>query len=79
MYNLFVHYNVHSICRAGMSGGQITVVGSGLIGRCWAVLYSRGGYKVVLHDVKEDLMEQALENIHTQLNSLHESGLLMGW
>ena len=58
--------------------GKIAIVGSGLIGRCWAVLYSRGGYSVVLFDVKEELMNQALETIQTQLQSLHESDLLMG-
>ena len=58
--------------------GSVTIVGSGLIGRSWAVLYSRGGYRVVMFDVKAELMEQALDVIRTQLESLQQSNLLGG-
>ena len=57
---------------------KIAIVGSGLIGRSWAVLFARGGYRVVLYDVKEELMTQAMGVIETQLCSLHESNLLLG-
>ena len=32
---------------------KVAIVGSGLIGRSWAVLFSRGGYNVVLYDVQQ--------------------------
>lgn len=57
---------------------KIALVGSGLIGRSWAVLFSRGGYRVVLYDVKEQLMAEALVVIQQQLQSLHQSDLLLG-
>ena len=58
---------------------KIAIVGSGLIGRSWAVLFARGGYSVVLYDVKEELMTQAMEVVEAQLQSLHQSNLLLGW
>ena len=61
-----------------MAPEKIAIVGSGLIGRSWAVLYSRGGYNVVLYDVQEQLMVEALDVINTQLHSLHDSELLLG-
>lgn len=54
----------------------MAIVGSGLIGRSWAVLFSRGGYNVVLYDVQQEQLTGALSVIEGQLNSLAETGLL---
>jgi len=57
---------------------KVAIVGSGLIGRSWAVLFSRGGYNVVLYDVQQEQLTGALTVIEGQLKSLAETGLLQG-
>lgn len=56
---------------------KVAIVGSGLIGRSWAVLFARGGYNVVLYDVQQEQLTGALDVIEGQLKSLAETGLLL--
>lgn len=57
---------------------KIGIVGSGLIGRSWAMLFAAAGYKVIIYDVDSAQMSSALENILSQLKELEKSGLLRG-
>ena len=63
-----------------MSGNpkKVGVIGSGLIGRSFAMLFAGAGYKVQLYDIEETQVAGALENIKIQLKHLDEIGLLRG-
>ncbi|XP_054285510.1 lambda-crystallin homolog isoform X3 [Macrosteles quadrilineatus] len=58
--------------------GKIGILGSGLIGRSWAMLYAGVGYSVVLYDVVEQQVTAALADIAKQLEMLAAGGLLRG-
>jgi len=57
---------------------KVGIVGSGLIGRSWAMLFASGGYKVVIYDKDPKVSEAALVNINEQLKKLEDAELLRG-
>ncbi|KAI1286708.1 Lambda-crystallin -like protein [Halotydeus destructor] len=61
-----------------MSKGKIAIVGSGLIGRSWSMLFVGAGYSVSVYDVKAEAIDVALADIEGQLVKLEEMGLLRG-
>ena len=42
---------------------KIALIGSGLIGRNWAVLFSRAGYNVCMYDISEQQLQNAEKGI----------------
>ncbi|KAL3882163.1 hypothetical protein ACJMK2_028531 [Sinanodonta woodiana] len=56
----------------------VGVVGSGLIGRSWSMLFAAAGYQVRIYDTDPSRMSQALEEIKLQLQDLDKRGLLRG-
>jgi 3-hydroxypropionate dehydrogenase (NADP+) len=55
---------------------KVACVGAGLIGQGWATLFSSAGLEVVLQDVSEAALEQALSNIRSNLLFLEANNLL---
>jgi 3-hydroxyacyl-CoA dehydrogenase len=57
---------------------RIAIVGSGFIGRAWAITFARAGNKVVLWDEFKDAPGRAIDFIRDALPDLAANGLLNG-
>lgn len=57
---------------------RVAIVGSGFIGRAWAISYARAGHEVVLWDAVPDAPDRALDYIAGVLPELSANGLLRG-
>jgi L-gulonate 3-dehydrogenase len=55
---------------------RVAVVGAGLIGRSWAVVFAAGGFEVALYDVSRDVVDAARVLVGQGLRDLAEHGLL---
>ncbi|GMT27575.1 hypothetical protein PFISCL1PPCAC_18872, partial [Pristionchus fissidentatus] len=58
--------------------GKVAIIGSGLIGSCWAALFSSAGYPVCLYDVGQEQLNKAKENVRRNLEKLESEGLSRG-
>ncbi|ETO32938.1 crystallin, lambda 1 [Reticulomyxa filosa] len=58
--------------------GKVVLIGSGVIGRNWAVLFARGGFDVVLYDIKKnEQLEEAMKDIkESKLRLLEQYNML---
>ncbi|XP_057707467.1 lambda-crystallin homolog [Corythoichthys intestinalis] len=56
----------------------ITVIGSGLIGRSWAMVFTSGGYRVKIYDNQPGQAASAMTEIKKQMLELQEVGMLRG-
>ena len=57
---------------------KIALIGTGMIGRAWAISFARAGHEVVLQNRSPDRAKAARDTIIGLLPSLEESGLLNG-
>lgn len=57
---------------------KVGIVGSGLIGRSWAMLFAAAGYNVVMYDLMESQLTAAVDYIKQQLGDLEKQNLLRG-
>jgi 3-hydroxyacyl-CoA dehydrogenase len=57
---------------------KVAIVGSGFIGRAWAISYARAGNRVVLWDQDGEAPAKALDYIDGVLGTLEQIGLLDG-
>lgn len=57
---------------------KIAVVGTGLVGRAWAITFARAGFSVTLFDEKPDNVDKALDFIDSVLPDLNDNDLLSG-
>ena len=55
---------------------RIAVVGAGLIGRAWAMVFARAGCSVALWDKLPGVAETAMEQIRARLGDLRAAGLV---
>ncbi|XP_059984763.1 lambda-crystallin homolog isoform X2 [Lagenorhynchus albirostris] len=63
---------------ASSAPGGVAVVGSGLIGRSWAMLFASAGFKVKLYDIEQRQVTYALDSIREEMKLLEQSGSLKG-
>lgn len=54
----------------------VAVIGAGLIGRGWAIVFARAGYTVRLHDVSGKALNKSKVAISIALDDLHYAGLV---
>ncbi|MBI3515415.1 MAG: 3-hydroxyacyl-CoA dehydrogenase [Proteobacteria bacterium] len=55
---------------------RIGIVGAGLVGRAWAIVFARAGLSVVLHDRSDAILDASFGTIDTSLADLAAAGLL---
>lgn len=55
---------------------NIAIVGAGLIGRAWAIVFARAGMPVALYDIDPGSLDTAREAIRQSLDDLRAAGLL---
>lgn len=56
----------------------ITVIGSGLIGRSWSMVFASGGYSVRIYDNQPGQAANAIKEIRKQMEELEGAGMLRG-
>jgi 3-hydroxyacyl-CoA dehydrogenase len=56
--------------------GRVAVIGAGLIGRAWAMVFARAGAQVALHDSSAKALKAAMKAIDVSLADLKRAGLL---
>jgi L-gulonate 3-dehydrogenase len=55
---------------------RVAIIGSGLIGRGWAIVFARAGYEAALYDAGEGVVERAQKAIGVSLGDLERAGLI---
>ncbi|XP_016316405.1 lambda-crystallin-like [Sinocyclocheilus anshuiensis] len=63
---------------SSIKGKIITVVGSGLIGRSWAMVFMSGGYMVKIYDNIPGQASGAITEIRKQIEELQQAKMLRG-
>ncbi|XP_039207417.1 lambda-crystallin homolog isoform X1 [Crotalus tigris] len=58
--------------------GRIVIVGSGIIGSSWAMVFASGGFQVKLYDTVEAQVTKSLKKIGEQMKELETAGMLKG-
>jgi 3-hydroxyacyl-CoA dehydrogenase len=64
-----------NISKPGVSSGSVAIVGAGLIGRGWAIVFARAGWQVKLYDLDVGALDVAKKEIANQLQMLVSHGL----
>ncbi|MEM5436503.1 3-hydroxyacyl-CoA dehydrogenase [Paraburkholderia diazotrophica] len=59
-----------------MTQRQVAVIGSGRIGRAWAIVFARAGFRVNLHDAAPAKLEGAVPAIRESVRDLASFGLV---
>ncbi|MDR5828267.1 3-hydroxyacyl-CoA dehydrogenase [Caballeronia sp. LP006] len=53
-----------------MNPRQIAIIGTGRIGRAWAIVFARAGFSVNLHDASKDMLNGAIASIRESVDDL---------
>eukprot|EP00049_Salpingoeca_infusionum_P005506 m.92920 g.92920 ORF g.92920 m.92920 type:complete len:334 (+) comp12992_c0_seq7:74-1075(+) len=59
-----------------MEGKKAAIIGSGLIGRCWAALFARAGAQVSMFDIEMSQLEASLIAVQATVQELSDNDLL---
>jgi len=54
---------------------KVAIIGAGLIGRGWAIVFARAGWRVNLYDLDPGALDNAVAALHEQLKMLVAQGL----
>jgi len=55
---------------------RIAIVGAGLIGRSWAIVFARAGHDVAIHEADAESLATNMAALETGLADLHAAGLI---
>lgn len=55
---------------------RIAIVGAGLIGRAWAIVFARAGCSVAIHDAAPDALAACSKLLHENISDLARHGLI---
>lgn len=61
---------------SAVSKGRIAIVGAGLVGSGWAIVFSRAGFDVALFDSVAGTAQRACELIEARLQDLHGASMI---
>lgn len=65
-------HDLHKLC----GGRPVAIVGAGLVGAGWAIVFARAGLHVKMFDANPEITRKAVPLIDTQLQGLHRHGLI---
>jgi len=71
-------FQLKSSIISGHGKGKVVIIGSGIVGQSWALIFARGGYEVHLYDLKSSQCKIAIKGIKDQLEKLAPFQLLNG-
>ena len=57
-----------NIAEPGVSSGSVAIVGAGLIGRGWAIVFARAGWQVKLYDLDVGTLDVAKKKSLKQIS-----------
>ncbi|XKL59697.1 hypothetical protein PGB90_000713 [Kerria lacca] len=57
---------------------HIGILGSGIIGKNWAMIFASAGYKVIIYDIDQEQLINAVNDIQQQLKYFEKNQLLRG-
>lgn len=55
---------------------RVAIIGAGLIGQAWAIVFARAGYQVRMWDADVQVLPKALQLVAQQIHTLYEHGLV---
>ena len=56
--------------------GKVAIIGTGLVGSGWAIVFARAGHAVSLWDAVHDAPVRAVDTIRLRLDDLQSAGLV---
>src|SRR5882724_9705443 len=62
--------------RSGGSMPRVAIIGSGLIGRAWAMVFARAGWDAAMYDAVGGVADKALGLVAEGLDKLAKHGLV---
>jgi len=59
-------------------GKKVAIVGSGLVGKSWAMIFASVGFDVTMFDILPEQVNTALNNIKVEVDQFEKDGVLRG-